>query len=372
MKKLLRWWWLPLTLAAGAWAYHPLQAPALPPLPAIVRASAAEPAFSATLLPAPTRAVHSSSIIDLEGGDRLLFWFGGSREGATDVAIWQSRWHKGQWSEPRAIMRPESAGAAEWRYIKKVGNPLAVKLANGDIQLFFVSVSFGGWAASSLNITRSADGGQTWSPARKVGTSPFLNISTLARTHATPLADGGFYLPVYHEFARKFPELLRFDARGELIGKTRMSAQHQLLQPAMVQVGPHRLISFLRDGRGQYIHKQESFDAGQTWTAPEPIQLINRDSSATVTRLRDGRLLAVANDGQKMREQLALFISRDGEEWQHKGWLEHRPGSGEEYSYPSIHTDGDIVDITYTWQRKNIKHVRFNLAWLDDSGRKQP
>jgi predicted neuraminidase len=372
MNKVLRWWWLPLTLVAGAWAYHPLKAPALPPLPSSDVVRMAKPYSAETLLPAPTKAVHSSTLIDVDGGDRLMFWFGGSREGATDVAIWQSRWHRGVWSEPRAIMNPARAGADEWRYIKKVGNPLAVKLANGDIQLFFVSVSLGGWAGSSLNVTRSSDQGKTWSTAHKVGTSPFLNISTLARTHATPLADGGFYLPVYHEFIRKFPELLRFDANGELVDKVRMSAQHQLLQPAMVQVGRHRLLSFLRDGRGQAIHKQESFDAGQSWTSPEPIELINRDSSATVTRLRDGRLLAIANDGQKMREQLALFVSHDGEEWQHKGWLEYRPGSGEEYSYPSVHVDGDTIDVSYTWQRKNIKHVRFNLAWLDDAGRLKP
>jgi predicted neuraminidase len=372
MKKVLRWWWLPLTLAAGAWAYHPLKAPQLPSLPADVQPPAATAQFATTLLPAPTRSVHSSSIIDTGNGDRLLFWFGGSREGATDVAIWQSRWHNGQWSAARAIMTPELAGAAEWRYIKKVGNPLAVKLANGDIQLFFVTVSLGGWAASSLNVTRSADGGQTWLPARKVGTSPFLNISTLARTKATPLADGGFYLPVYHEFARKFPELLRFDAEGQLVNKTRMSAQHQLLQPAMVQIGPDHLLSFLRDGRGQFIHRQESRDAGVSWSDPEKIALINRDTSAAVTRLNDGRLLVIANDGEKMREQLALLVSRDGRSWEHKGWLEHRPGSGEEYSYPAVFVAGDTVDVTYTWQRKNIKHVRFNLAWLDDEKRMKP
>lgn len=365
MKSVLRWSWIALALLAGAWAYRPLPPAQLPALAPTLVLPGHAPQFKASLLPAPTRSVHSSALIELPQGGRLMFWFGGSREGATDVAIWQSRWQNGAWSQPRAIMRPGQAGAGEWRYIKKVGNPLAVRLANGDIQLFFVSVSLGGWAASSLNVTRSRDGGETWSAAEKVGTSPFLNISTLARTHAVPLADGGFYLPVYHEFARKFPELLRFDARGALIGKIRMSAQHQLLQPAMVQVGPQHLLSFLRDGKGKQIHLQESHDAGQSWSAPEPIVLINRDSSATVTRLPDGRLLAVANDGEKMREQLALLTSRDGRNWEHKGWLEYRPGSGEEYSYPAVLVEGDTVDVSYTWRRKQIKHVRFNLAWLD-------
>lgn len=371
MNPLKRWLWLPTALLA-AWACW--QSPTIPALPVLHRVTVQVPVpfLQETLLPSATPAVHSAALVDLSGGDRLMFWFGGRREGATDVAIWQSRFHAGEWSAPRAIVRPESASSNEWRYIKKIGNPLAVRLANGDIQLFFVSVSLGGWAGSSLNQMRSSDGGQTWSSASKIITSPFLNISTLVRTRTVPLADGGFYLPVYHEFLRKFPELLRFDRAGQLVDKTRMSQQHQLLQPALVQIGDQKLASFLRDGKGQYVHLQESRDAGQNWSAPQPLSLVNHDSSLAVARLPDGRLLAVYNDGAHMREQLALAVSTDARHWRHMGWLERRPGSGEEYSYPAILVDGETVDISYTWQRKQIKHVRFNLAWLDDPKRARP
>lgn len=367
-----RWLWLPVAVLAALAAWQPSSSPILPVLPRATTAHGLTPMLQEVLLPSTTPAVHSSALVELPQGDRLMFWFGGRREGATDVAVWQSHYHAGEWSAPRALVRPKSVGSDEWRYVKKVGNPLAVRLANGDIQLFFVSVSMGGWAGSSLNLIRSSDGGQTWSGAQKLVTSPFLNISTLARTRAVPLADGGFYLPVYHEFLRKFPELLRFDRTGQLVDKTRMSAQHQLLQPALAQTGEQQLVSLLRDGKGQYTYWQQSRNAGLSWSAPQPVPLVNHDSSLAVARLPDGRVLAVYNDGEHMREQLALAVSRDMRNWRHLGWLESRPGSDEEYSYPAILVDGDIVDISYTWQRKQIKHVRFNLAWLDDPKRLQP
>jgi len=52
----------------------------------------------------PTPASHASSIVELEGGDVLAAWFGGSREGAPDVAIWSSRRDAHAWSEPKELV----------------------------------------------------------------------------------------------------------------------------------------------------------------------------------------------------------------------------------------------------------------------------
>ena len=35
-----------------------------------------------------------------------------------------------------------------------------------------------------------------------------------------------------------------------------------------------------------------------------------------------------------------------------------------EFSYPAIQIHDGIIDILYTDERKDIKHVRFNQAWL--------
>lgn len=167
-------------------------------------------------------------------------------------------------------------------------------------------------AASSLNQIQSKDDGASWSAAKRLVTSPFLNISTLVRSRAVNLSDGGFYLPVYHELIYKFPEMLRFDKTGNLIDKQRMSSKHPFVAARHgVQAADQRLISLLRDGNGQNIHVQVSRNAGKDWSAPQPLPLVNRDSSVAVARLADGRLLLVYNDGDKGREQLVLAISAD-------------------------------------------------------------
>ena len=44
---------------------------------------------------------HASTIVELKDGSLLSAWFGGSYEGATDVSIWTSFYHKGKWTVPK-------------------------------------------------------------------------------------------------------------------------------------------------------------------------------------------------------------------------------------------------------------------------------
>jgi predicted neuraminidase len=40
--------------------------------------------------------------------------------------------------------------------------------------------------------------------------------------------------------------------------------------------------------------------------------------------------------------------------------------AGREFSYPYlVQDDTGTLHLTYTWQRERIKHLRFNVAWLD-------
>ncbi|MFN7094979.1 MAG: exo-alpha-sialidase, partial [Burkholderiales bacterium] len=93
---------------------------------------------------------------------------------------------------------------------------------------------------------------------------------------------------------------------------------------------------------------------------PVATTLTNRDSSLVVAKVGDNTLLMVHNIGP--RSYLALDISHEGKIWQHVAVLENTPEK--EFSYPSIQVHNGIVDILYTWNRKSIKHLRFNLAWL--------
>jgi predicted neuraminidase len=71
--------------------------------------------------------------------------------------------------------------------------------------------------------------------------------------------------------------------------------------------------------------------------------------------LRDGRQLLVFNNTPKGRTPLNVAISSDGKQWKLVATLETQPG---EYSYPAVIQAKDArIHITYTYQRKSIKHV---------------
>ena len=69
----------------------------------------------------------------------LTAWFGGSREGAADVSLYQSEWVAGQsaWTPAREMLSRAQAQRQLGRNVRKLGNPLLVA-EPGRLQLFFV------------------------------------------------------------------------------------------------------------------------------------------------------------------------------------------------------------------------------------------
>ncbi len=59
---------------------------------------------------------------------------------------------------------------------------------------------------------------------------------------------------------------------------------------------------------------------------------------------------------------MSVAVSEDGRRWKAALILEDQPG---EYSYPAvIQTADGLVHVTYTWQRRKIKHVVLEPAKL--------
>ena len=115
---------------------------------------------------------------------------------------------------------------------------MATRAADGTLWLFYVSVSLGGWAGSSITMMTSDDDGASWNTPRRLVTSPFINISTLVKGAPFLYADGTMGLPVYHEFVSKFAEILRLDKTGKVIDKQRLAAGGQgTLQPVVLVQG---------------------------------------------------------------------------------------------------------------------------------------
>lgn len=358
---------------------------------------------------------HAASMIELKDGRIRAFWFSGSREGAKDVEIHSAVFDpaRGTWGAEQTVSTREGAQQSLMRYISKLGNPVAGRAADGTLWLYCVTVSMGGWAGSSITAMSSVDEGATWRPARRLITSPFLNISTLVKGAPFLYGDGTMGLPVYHEFIGKFGEILQLDKSGAVIDKQRLSAgKDHGLQPVLLAKSQNEALVLMRhtgDDHRRVISVSTS-DGGQHWTAPAKLALSNPDAALAAVTLPDGRMLAALNNMEQGRDALSLAISADGgntwkDIYQFEDQRNQQPDEahyfkitealakdtdakaavapGEyvesakgqvctgnncrsEFSYPYlIRAQSGDIHLVYTWNRSFIKHIWFNQAWVD-------
>ncbi len=364
-----------LLLAAAVPLFNRYLAPAPPPSFAIDDIASLSSAASAMTMgyaceACPTPSVHGANLIETRNGGLLATWFGGTREGATDAALWGAEFQPARrsWSAPRRIIGVAEMQAALGRHIKTVGNSVLARDEHGELWLYFVSVSIGGWAGSALNAMHSVDEGKTWDEPRRLITSPFFNISTLNKSAPLLYDDGTIALPVYHEFIGKFAELLRLDGTGRILDKARITHGRHSIQPLLLPLAPQQVLALMRDvgpAPGQ-VRASRSEDAGMHWSADEKLALPNPDSAVAGLRRPDGSLLLVFNDVEAGRASLALALSRDeGRSWKTVRHFEQSQSS-EEFSYPYLIRSHDgTMHLLYTWNRKRIRHVAFNDRWVE-------
>ncbi len=336
-----------------------------------IQASTSQIIYQEHLIPNGNKpSSHSVSATVLPSGQLVSFWFAGASEGAKDVQIMQSFFDsvQQQWSIPKGILGVPQLGDDLGRYISKIGNPLVLVDKNQRIWLFFVTVSYGGWAGSSLNVMFSDDLAQTWDKPKRLVTSPFINVSTLVRNTPYMLEDGSVIVPVYHEFVAQFPELLRLSATGEILEKVRMFEHGGGIQPSLVQGGAGEAYAFMRSGshtQDWKVIRLKSFDEGQTWQDFTLTELPNPNSAQIVAKVDESLWVWIGNHNPNNRQDLTLAVSHHLEQpWQVIYQFEQGQ-DGDTFSYPAITQSKDgIWHLLYTYKRKNIKHIQFNQAWL--------
>lgn len=330
----------------------------------------------ATWLPDTGAAsVHAASLIPLKDGAVRAFWFAGSREGAPDVAIYSAVFNPKDslWSAPTMIIDRVTAEKGLSRYIAKLGNPVPSRLADGRIQLFFVTVSIGGWAGSSISALTSDDEGLTWSNPQRLISSPLINLSTLVKSSAVQFADGRLGLPAYHEWIGRFGEFLRIDA-GQVIDKRRMSAGRSAIQPLLLVNDAQDATALFRQtrsaGQAKQIPVSKTINAGQSWVVADDLPIANPNSAIAGIILRDGTRLLALNNIEVGRHRLVLMMSNaKAERWQVVEIIDDdeasEPAHRKEFSYPYlVSVDGNDAHLVYTWDRQKIRHRYFSGAWL--------
>jgi len=303
---------------------------------------------------------HASTLVELKDGSILAAWFGGTGEGASDVAIWSSRRVGGVWSRPVELAR--EPGVACW-------NPVLfyTKDALGKDGRLWLYYKFGtdpqSWTAARRF---SDDDGATWSAVEH------LPAGLIGPVRAKPLVlqDGtivsGSSVESYHAWAvwieRSTDEGESWAKVGPLVppvpvGATASTERRGIIQPSVVPLGEKHLRFYARstENIGRVV-VSDSFDEGVTWSQPRVIDVPNPNSGIDAVPLKDGRVVLVYNNTTHGRTPLNLAISDDGEHFTMFRTLEDEPG---EVSYPAMvkARNGDLI-ITYTWNRKTIRFVR--------------
>jgi predicted neuraminidase len=308
---------------------------------------------------APFASAHASTIAETSGG-LAAAWFGGTREGANDVGIWLSRRVGGKWTVPIEVAtgaQPDGTRLATW-------NPVLFEVRSGTLAIFYkVGPNPREWWGM---VRTSADGGRTWSDARRLPDGILGPI----KNKPVRLADGTIIAPSSTETPESPSRWRVHFERSRDAGATWSVSRPEAstggapidaIQPSILIHAGGRLQALGRTRSGR-VFETWSEDGGQTWTPLTLTELPNPSAGTDAVTLKDGRHLLVYNHTPKGRTPLQVALTRDGKTWETVHVLESEPG---EYSYPAIIQTADgLVHITYTWKRERIKYVVLDPAKL--------
>jgi len=363
------------------------------------------------MLPSPCIQNHAANLHALPNGDLLCVWFGGTQEGIPDVSIYLSRLPAGGDCWTPAQKLSDDASRSEQ-------NPVLFTTLEGALWLIYTAQLSGHQNTAIVRRRISHDGGHHWGPVETL----FDRAGTFVRQPIAVLPDGAWACPVF---------LCRTAPGERWVGNDDISAvmvssdagltwqEHEVPQSVgcvhmnVQTLADGTLLALYRSRWADHIYMSRSRD-GRTWSAPEPTDLPNNNSSIQFTVLRNGHLALVFNesdashatarraslyddiedseDSGDLRDQaasargtafwgaprapLSLAISEDGgKTWRRRRALEIGDGycmtnnsaeqRNREYSYPSITQGPDgALHIAYTWFRQRIKYVTVDESWV--------
>ena len=299
---------------------------------------------------------HASTIESLSDGTLVAAWFGGTKEGNDDVAIWCSRYVNGRWEPQRKIADAE--GVPCW-------NPVLFDAGDRLVLYYKAGKPIPRWQTF---YAESRDGGLTWSRGRELvpddigGRGPVKN-------KCIRLSDGAILAPASIEtetswdcFADRSEDNGRTWTRSPFVPLDHSKLQGKgIIQPTLWENDAHLVHMYTRSTEGRIYHAV-SGDMGRTFGPAAPIALPNNNSGIDLTRLDDGRLLLVYNPvpgNWAVRTPICFTVSSDnGKTWEKDQYLDHYPAEEKQrdstFAYPAVIARGKNVYITYTWKRQTI------------------
>lgn len=304
---------------------------------------------------APFQQCHASSIVETQSGKKIAAWFGGSHEGSKDVCIWLSENKDGKWSIPVIVANSKVSDTL----FVPLWNPVLFSDKRGRLFLFYKAGSSPRtwWGM----VKTSEDEGQTWSEPRRLPDGILGPI----KNKPVELKDGSILSPSSTETDKKWSVHLELSKdRGETweVIPIDPESKFDVIQPSILFYPNHCLQLVCRSKQGNVIAAW-SKDGGKTWGKLVPTALLNPNSGTDAVTLKDGRQLIVYNPSIPGKEwfngryKLNVALSKDGQKWTDILVLENGD-TKKEFSYPAVIQSKDgKVHITYTYDRKSIKHV---------------
>ena len=368
---------------------------------------------------APFPSCHASTIAETKSG-LVAAWFGGTAERNPDVCIYVSRlWKTANGRRPQT----SPTASASLRIDCPRGTPFCSSPKNGPLLLFY---KVGPAPASWWGMMKtSTDDGKTWFPAQRLPEGILGPIKNKPVQQAAVQAAKAAAAHSRRESAASCRRQQKRQRRRQALA--RVSAQRSARAAARCHIRQLTASTDILCGTstegdgGWHVHFERTKDFGKTWTATAPVndskeigaiqpsilfhpnnrlqaigrtrndklfqiwsddggstwgkmsllELPNPNSGTDAVTLRDGRQLLVYNhntregSSNKGRSPLNVAVSKDGENWSAALVLEDDLNAPNGFSYPAvIQTSDGLVHITYTWERKRIKHVVLDPAKL--------
>lgn len=299
----------------------------------------------------PFAQCHASTIVEVTPGRYMVAAFGGTAEGNKDVCIWLTTSENDKFGKPVKI----ADGIINDSLIYPCWNPVLFKTREGMLILWYKE---GPSPRTWWGMVRtSTDDGITWTSPERLPTGILGPI----KNKPVQLPDGTILSPSSVETSQSWKVHIEKSLDS---GKTwkvipvDSGTKFNVIQPTIL-LHPDNKVQILCRSKNNAIVQAFSRDDGNTWGKLTRTELANPNSGIDAVTLKDGWFILVYNptiQGDEDRARLNVAISKDGMEWKDALILENE--SKGEFSYPAvIQTSDGRINIAYTYNRVNIKHV---------------